>query len=965
MVMPMQDPQSYEDDAGNVYVREGGRYRVIRAGSASQASPRGAASGYRIQPMISPTEQRAQEAQTYQRGRDEVRDQLTATREDRANEAAARQAAAAERAAQNLTDKQGDSLQYGTMMRGAETDYQAALANGYRPTSIRNAAANLLDRIPWDGGAIPALIRDPQSDRGYQAERRWAEANLRQLTGAAASSPEITRVAGINFDRANDSLSDQRYRTRQDTYGATRLAAGSAKADLPEEYPSPVRSELPAYSGPAGQEATAIPASAELRKGPDGKMYAVVASEDISPQEAERLVASGEYQRDPATGAIFRNVGPAQLPPEGPAPPSPSGPQGGGQSGYDTALQQERANADLVARAGGGVDMDLQFTAPLNDEMAYVAGYAGQGLGNIGRRLTGQNIEVTAAERGAASRDVMRQDQDRFAREHPGQNAGAMVLGGAALGPGNAARTMVGRMAQSAAVGAPYAFAAADGNVVERAPAAVIGAVTAAVATPAIEKIAAPIIGGAANALTPVGRFAARQVGRVGNALNIPGAAQLVESAQPNALAAGMGRFAQQSPQDVNALNANASRYRAEEISPAFADVVNDGGRGTMRALATRQTPARQAAREFTEGRAASLQDRVSTQARRTISDDPRQPAQIREEITTRRNQQADQQFGAVRGDRISPDREILEALRTPAMRPAIEEAATSAANRGDMETAGALRALAGDAMDYGADAQITVGMADRIARSLNGRAEALQRSGNNDAAASHFALAERLRGGARRQAPGYDEALKSYGQDSGLAAATELGEQFMTMEADAFAAAMARLSPEEQQIAQAAARRAIERQAGTQGQAPGVAQRLANGREQGARTSALTGDAAPVQRAMATELETLRNAQAINPGQGSQTSQNLQDAMGAAGATKDLLTANVPGLASRAMSAIRARGFNDAEANAVVQAAIDPARTDELIGMLAQRMNRLEARNLARAIRYQISTSLQSGQQQ
>lgn len=869
-----------------------------------------------------------------------------------------------------LTEGQGKSIQYGLMMRGAEADYQRARRDGYDPASFRNQAASVAGIIPFDGDFFGRLIRDDVSDAGRQAELRWAEGNLRQLTGAAATNPEIARVAAINFDRGNDELSAQRFQSRADTYRGTRFAAGPGSAALGEypEYSLPGVGPADENGLPTYPSIDRILAQAPAADGPQPGDVRVT-QQPLAPTDSPNSLSAQGYVYDP-TRDIWTRTSQIEVGGDRRAPGGIAGLNTGntgqdetGSPGYQTALEQERANADLVARAGGGVDMDLQFTGPVNDELAYAAGWAGQGLGNIGRRLTGRDIEVTAGERGAASRDVMRQDQERFAREHPAQNAGAMILGGAAIGPGGAARTMFGRALQAAPVGGAYGFASADGNVVDRAPGAAIGAATAFLATPAVEKIAAPVLGAAGNALARGVQAGARMTGRAGNALGVPGSARLVEATTPNALNTGMERFATSSPQDVNALNSTAASYRAEEIAPAFADVINDGGRGTMRALATRQTPARQAAREFADGRAAGLQDRVSTQARRTISDDPRQPAQIREEITTRRNQQADEQFGAVRGDRISPDREIIEALRTPAMRPAIEEAATSAANRGDMETAGALRALAGDALDYGADAQITVGMADRIARSLNGRAEAFKRSGNNDAAASHFALAERLRGGARQQVPGYDQALNAYAQDSGLAAATELGEQFMTMEADAFAAAVARLSPEEQQIARAAARRAVERQAGTQGAAPGVAQRLSNGREQGARTGALVGDAAPVQRAMGAELQTLRNAQAVSPAQGSPTSMNAQDALGAAGAARDVATGNVMGLAGRAMTAIRARGFNDAEAEAVVQAAIDPARTDELVSMLAQRMNRREARYLARAIRYQLSTSLQSGQ--
>lgn len=92
-----------------------------------------------------------------------------------------------------------------------------------------NQLANIAGAIPFDGDYFGRLIRDDVSDRGRQAELRRAEANLRQLTGAAATNPEIARVAAINFDRGNDELSEQRYRTRADTTRGHDLRGGSRR----------------------------------------------------------------------------------------------------------------------------------------------------------------------------------------------------------------------------------------------------------------------------------------------------------------------------------------------------------------------------------------------------------------------------------------------------------------------------------------------------------------------------------------------------------------------------------------------------------------------------------------------------------------------------------------------------------------------------------------------------------------
>lgn len=870
-----------------------------------------------------------------------------------------------------LTEGQGKAMLYGGMMAGAERDYQAARQSGYDPTSFRNQAARIAGVVPFDGDFFGRLIRDDVSDAGNQAELRWAEGNLRQLTGAAATNPEIARVAAINFDRGNDELAAQRYRSRAETYQGTKYAAGAGASQLPE-YPginpaagrNDPETGLPTYPGIQAAVAAGgfTDQDAPMPGGPQGPNGGGpidpnapqpgdtrVSAQPLAPTDTPESLRAQGYEYDPArdTWSRTRREPVANWTPDG------------------AVAQRREWDGGLIGGIGRRADAFVRGAADVASA-GFADEAAGFGDAFIGRG-NGRDFGERRANNTATQRAVDRADQEDVPiTRMAGQVAGAALTLPTFMARGapivfNALRGA----GAGAGFGAAYGQGSGTGNSLERTPSAAAGGGIGA-ATGALAPVVAPVVGRLAapvgNALQAGSRFAGRQIGRLGEAVGVPGAERLTERATPNALNVAATRFGQRSPQDVNALRSNVDRFRAENIEPTFADVVNDGGRGTLRATASRQTPARQEAREFAANRATGLQDRVSMQARRTVSGDPRSPAEIRSEITGRRNANADREFGAVRGDMIAPDRGVLEALRTPAMRPAIEEAMTASLNRGDMETATLLRNLTDDALEYGADAQITVGMADRIARSLNGRAEAFQRSGNNDAASSYFALAERLRGSARQQAPGYDSALKGYAQDSGLAQATELGESFMTMEADEFAAAVARMSPEEQQIAQAAARRAIERAAGTQGAAPGVAQRLSGGREQTQRSQALLGDAEPMQRAMGTELEALRNAQAINPMQGSPTSLNAQDAMGAAGAgigaVRDMATGNVGGLVARVGNMIRARGFNDQQAEAIVRAAIDPQQTDALIAMLSENMTRREARNLARTIRYQVTVS-------
>ena len=86
MVMPMQDPQSYEDDDGNVYVREGNRYRVIRPGQAAPQAP-ALGGGYTLQPMETPAQRSQAEQFAYRQQQDAIDNARAERTEDRLSRA--------------------------------------------------------------------------------------------------------------------------------------------------------------------------------------------------------------------------------------------------------------------------------------------------------------------------------------------------------------------------------------------------------------------------------------------------------------------------------------------------------------------------------------------------------------------------------------------------------------------------------------------------------------------------------------------------------------------------------------------------------------------------------------------------------------------------------------------------------------------------------------------------------------
>lgn len=394
--------------------------------------------------------------------------------------------------------------------------------------------------------------------------------------------------------------------------------------------------------------------------------------------------------------------------------------------------------------------------------------------------------------------------------------------------------------------------------------------------------------------------------------------------------------------QNANELAARAAEYRAAGIEPTLIDVGDDSLRGVVRAGASRNTPARQRATDFQDARQLGLPDRMSGQARRTMSQDARTPDQIRAEMTARRSQNADQAFSAVRGEAVQMAPETVRALRNDYGRRAITEAAN---RERDPEVAAALRRLANDALDN-PSTPITVGMADRISRVLLGQAQEAARRGDNDLAATLGNLGRSVREPTAQTVPGYGQALEGYAADSRLQEAAGVGENLLTRNTDEFVPQAQGLGDEERALALAAGRRAIERASGESvGAAPGVARRIALAPEQQARNAALMGPerAQQLQQGMRLEERAVRNANDIAPRFGSQTQNKQQDAAGIASAVAQrggqVMRGDPIGAAwGVGMDWLKSRGMNDQQAEALVNMALDPAQTDRAIQIIAQR---------------------------
>lgn len=433
---------------------------------------------------------------------------------------------------------------------------------------------------------------------------------------------------------------------------------------------------------------------------------------------------------------------------------------------------------------------------------------------------------------------------------------------GLALGPVvNLGRVAVGVPNGLRAIGAGAAYGAlgaagnAEGDVIDRLPEAGTGA----------------LVGGAVGAAAiPVARAAGAGV----NALKTRFAQPLERAANT------LGRRT-----NVNQLRARMDELRAAGADPSFVNVTDESGRGFVRAAASRMTPARETVQRRAESAALNLPDRMSGQARRVMSDDPRTPRQIAEEVASRRKIQADAQFGAVRGERVPLTEDAVMALRSDDGRSAIRDAASASLRSLDpaeREVGAELNRLAGAVLDEPGNVQITVGMAQNISEALFDAADAAARQGRNRMARSLGDMARAIRNNAADAVPGYRQALDDFAGESRILEAAERGEDFLRRNTDEFVEEVAGPGDPGNDVARATARRAIERAAGENpSAAPGIARRIADAPEQQARNRALLGpeDAERLESGMRAEAQVVRDLSDVAPRTGSQTQLREQDA--------------------------------------------------------------------------------------
>jgi hypothetical protein len=451
--------------------------------------------------------------------------------------------------------------------------------------------------------------------------------------------------------------------------------------------------------------------------------------------------------------------------------------------------------------------------------------------------------------------------------------------------------------------------------------------------------------------LGPTGQAMAEMGGQIAG--GVAAGVRFKPKPQAPARDSAIDKFAKISKADPAEMRAQAQQYIDAGIDPTLVDVSGDAGRGLIRDFGGRMDRSRQDVTNFYDQRAVGLPGRIGAQSRRVMSQDPRNPLEIQAELMAQRKAAGDAAFGAVRGELVPLPADAAQTLQVPQVSAAIRDAAL---RERDPTARAALVELGTWAKSgAGEPPQITVGMADRISRVLLSKADEAARGGDGDLAATLGMFGRELREPARAASPGYGAALDQWASDSRLMSAAEAGRDFLSRSTDEFSAAAARMSPEENALARAVGRRALEAKAGESiGGAPGLARTVAMAPEQQLRNVALLGpdDAARLQNNLFLESMAVRNAADVAPRVGPKTASTLMDAQAArgmqegVGAGLDIATGNGVGLLRRAANWFVTRGINDAEASRLAKAAIDPAQLDGVITYIEQRYGAKAARD-------------------
>jgi hypothetical protein len=829
------------------------------------------------------------------------------------------------------------------------------LVRAERNLAIEESRGNPFNR-DWGAVALNAIDLDPRGDSSFRPFAPFAnlvggqdyqnaqqalstyEASLMPIqSGASVTASEAARQIRADFPALGDSSETLKRKAanRRDRINAILSGIGRPPAFTDEDVANPTDTgtdqEVAALSQIGGNDLTATP-SANSQMASDNPIdIAGLSASDLMELQPGQLIRfpDGRIERlsgSPRVGASGEEVSPGlfveRVSPE----------QSVEARREDTGIGR-RADA-FVRGAADAMTFGLadEITAGLNTVAPLDRGTRGGWNGDWAGAYQ-QNLDLMRAI------DATDAEQMPITRGS-GQFAGAVAAPGS-MAAGRwvaSAPRAINSATRGASVGAVggglYGAGSANGPIEARLQGAGQGAMVGAV-------------GG--GVLPPL----ARGVGYMTSAFTRPVTEGVSDafSRFTGRPMTGEDRAVRTMMRGVNPAEATARLEEGRRFGANLtaADVGGSNVQGRVRVAATRQTPGRAVAEDFAAGRRSEVQDFAAGLGGR-VSPMSATPGQLDEALEAYQRTASADAFGAVRGDRVTLNRDSVMALRSDEGRAAVRDAARLFASSTDVDErniAAELNRLADVALDNPAGAEITVGAADLMARYLN-------RAGGADANRNRVfgSLGRTIRNDVRAQNPGYDAALTDYAARARLGGAVETGERFLgSGYTGDFVAAAGGMDEAQRGIASAAARAAIERASETGGSAPGLLDKLATGRGQQQRSAALLGPegATDLQQGAQVGRRMVSAGANVNPRAGSPTFLNAQDegAMQASGIAGNLFSGRPLQALGGVWDVIRSAGISDDQAEMIVRLATDPDRVDDVLQILRTRFPEQEARRI------------------
>lgn len=361
------------------------------------------------------------------------------------------------------------------------------------------------------------------------------------------------------------------------------------------------------------------------------------------------------------------------------------------------------------------------FSFSLADELDAGGAALETGANNLVRRMTGQkSVGYGMGDAYKAVMDANRSADNIFAQNHPVQNIGLQVAGGA-VGPGAAAgsryisgaRTLARATGRSAAVGAGMGAVAGAGNAsggaVGRAKGAVGGAVTGAAVG-----AAAPSAGRVAQT---AGRAVNAALGQPFGGASRGAVARLAEAMHQDGLA----------PADIQR---TVAEWRRSGVTPEFLNVVGENTRALIRTAAGQQGAARNSAQAYRDQTVASIPNRAIERANSLTPGEARTPAQFAEGMRATREATAQANYGAWSDEPVTVPDAVKDMLSDASGRSIIARARADAIENQDWMRQAELDLLLRETQN-GQLPRISAGTVDRLVIAARERGAGFAARGN------------------------------------------------------------------------------------------------------------------------------------------------------------------------------------------------------------------------------------------